>query len=132
MSEGDYMKKLVCKYCGNAEFYVLNLEETMCKCGFKLTKLSDYKTEELEEENELLVDIEQSEQINEQSNHQLEAELISKISLLKREIDKSLDEGNKEKFIQLTSELNEQEKILNVWIENPESFCSEEYQENQK
>ena len=30
------MKKLVCRKCGNDQSYVLNINETLCKCGKRL------------------------------------------------------------------------------------------------
>jgi uncharacterized protein YpiB (UPF0302 family) len=51
------------------------------------------------------------------SAHLLTTEIILDILLLKREIDRCLDEGNKERFIDLTSELNDHEKLLVIWLE---------------
>ncbi|EKN66525.1 hypothetical protein BABA_15487 [Neobacillus bataviensis LMG 21833] len=84
------MKKLVCKYCGNAEFYVLSVNETLCKCGVRLTKPSDYLREDSPKWR---------------GDQRRQAEAISKISLLKREIDKCLDERDQERFKKLTYEL---------------------------
>jgi hypothetical protein len=111
------MKKLVCKYCGNAEFYVLNFDETMCKCGFILTKPSDYKMEEPKE--------------GKKPAYKLKADLIVKISLLKGKIDICLDEGNKEKFLTLASELNKYEKQLKAMKENRELHMLERFKQNQ-
>ena len=90
------MKKLLCKYCGNAEFYVLNVNETLCKCGVRLTKLSDYRREEQWHKGQ-----------------KRQAEVVSKISLLKREIDNCLDERDPERFKKLTYELRVCQHVLN-------------------
>ncbi|MFF2447207.1 IDEAL domain-containing protein [Neobacillus sp. NPDC058068] len=92
------MKKLLCKYCGNAEFYVVNLHETVCKCGLRLTKLSDYRREGTKPA--------------EYPSQKQQADLISKISILKREIDKCLDEREQEGFHQLSLELKGCEEEL--------------------
>ncbi|MFZ7946793.1 IDEAL domain-containing protein [Neobacillus sp. 19] len=89
------MKKLVCKYCGNAEFYVLNVNETLCKCGVRLTKLSDYRN---------------APKPNKEQKRQADA--ISRVSLLKREIDKCLDERDEERFNKLTYELRVHQHYL--------------------
>ncbi|MCM3763985.1 IDEAL domain-containing protein [Neobacillus niacini] len=88
------MKKLICKYCGNKEFYVLTVHETLCKCGMHLTKPSDYRLEDDHKWKELY-----------QLEHKREASLISRISLLKRAIDKCLDERDQAGFQKLTAEL---------------------------
>ncbi|MBI0578070.1 IDEAL domain-containing protein [Neobacillus cucumis] len=89
------MRKLVCKACGNAEFYVLNVRETLCKkCGLRLTHPSDYRREESQHRKEQLY-----------LETKRQAEAISKISLLKRKIDQCLDDRDQEKFKQLTYEL---------------------------
>jgi hypothetical protein len=93
------MGLLCCRYCGNTEFFVLSVHETMCKCGFILTKLSDYRIDEPPQEIDLFP----------HSTDEQNAEVISKISLLKAEIDKCLDERNKEEFNRLSFELK---KIL--------------------
>ncbi|MBO0960976.1 IDEAL domain-containing protein [Neobacillus sp. MM2021_6] len=84
------MKKLLCKYCGNAEFYVLNVNETLCKCGVRLTKPSDYLREDSPKWR---------------GDQKRQAEVVSKISLLNREIDNCLDERDEERFKKLTYEL---------------------------
>ncbi|MCL6573523.1 MAG: IDEAL domain-containing protein [Bacillus sp. (in: Bacteria)] len=104
------MKKLSCKYCGNGEFYVLNLQETMCKCGYKLTKLSDYRMVESQTEKNSLL----------HTNDQQKAEVIAKISLLKSEIDKCLDDRNKKRFETLSLELKVLQNFLEKEVSNPE------------
>ncbi|AZU64544.1 IDEAL domain-containing protein [Neobacillus mesonae] len=95
------MKKLVCRKCGNDQFYVLHVNETLCKCGARLNKLSDYRAEwppgwkkhlELERERQ--------------------AEIIARISLLKRQIDKSLEKRDQAGFKKLTNELKACEQLL--------------------
>jgi len=88
------MKKLVCKHCGNAEFTMLQVGEALCKCGLHLTKIGDYRWEK-------------PQYWRKQStvNPKLQAEVIAKISLLKREIDKCLDERDEEGFRKRTFEL---------------------------
>ncbi|OIK16141.1 hypothetical protein BIV60_06665 [Bacillus sp. MUM 116] len=89
------MKKLVCKDCGNAEFYVVHFNETQCKkCGLHLTHPSQYRREELQQRKEhLYLEIKRK------------AEAISKISLLKRKIDQCLDAHDQEGFKKFTCEL---------------------------
>jgi uncharacterized protein YpiB (UPF0302 family) len=84
------MKKLICRNCGNAEFTVLNVGETLCKCGRRLTKSSDYQRENSQKWAE---------------NQRRRAEMISKISLLKREIDQCLDARDEEGFKKRAFEL---------------------------
>lgn len=95
------MKKLVCRYCGNKEFYVLNGNETLCKCGLHLTRPSDYRLEEDNKWKEIY-----------KMEYKRKADIISKISLLKREIDKCLDERDQAGFQRLTAELHACQKSL--------------------
>ncbi|MFJ5717140.1 IDEAL domain-containing protein [Neobacillus sp. NPDC093127] len=92
------MKKLLCKYCGNAEFFVVNLHETICKCGLRLTKLSDYRREGTKPA--------------EYPSQKRQADLISKIILLKQEIDNCLDKREQEGFHRLSLELKDCEEQL--------------------
>ena len=87
------MKKLVCRVCGNEEFKVLHVGETLCKCGLRLTKISDYASEESKMMKEFYV------------NNKRQAEVISRVSLLRRAIDESLDKRDEEEFKRLTSQL---------------------------
>jgi len=107
------MKKLVCKYCGNAEFYVLNVNETLCKCGVRLTKLSDYLKEDSPKWR------------GDQKRH---AEVISKISLLKHEIDTSLDERDPERFKKLTYEL----RACQLYLDDSKERFKERLNQNGK
>ncbi|TWD99421.1 hypothetical protein FB550_10756 [Neobacillus bataviensis] len=93
------MKKLICRNCGNEEFKVLNVGETLCRCGRRLTKLSDYQWENSQKWKE---------------DQRRRAEIISKISLLKREIDKCLDERDEEGFKKRTFEL----KLCHHFLDN--------------
>lgn len=86
------MKKLLCRDCGNAEFYMINVNEALCKCGLRLTKLSDYRWEKPKAWNEHVA-------------QKRQAENISNIILLRRQIDKCLDERDEEGFKKLTEEL---------------------------
>jgi hypothetical protein len=98
---GVYMRKLICKNCGNAEFILLGLNEKLCKCGRRLTKLSDYRWEETRRFKEI---------ISERQRRQ--AEMVSRISLLKREIDQCLDLRDKERFQKLSAELKACETVV--------------------
>ncbi|WP_066070538.1 IDEAL domain-containing protein [Neobacillus soli] len=102
------MKKLLCKYCGNAEFYVVNLHETVCKCGLRLTKLNDYRREGPQHwEDHFFPD------------QKRQAAVIAKASLLKREIDQCLDERNEERFKKLSLELKVCQKFLKTREADP-------------
>nr|WP_263324202.1 IDEAL domain-containing protein [Neobacillus sp. Marseille-Q6967] len=85
------MKKSGCKTCGSSEFFVMGSGQTLCKCGKpiqdpqKKPKTSYYKTQ---------------------------AELIAKISLLKRNIDKCLDERDEEGFNKYVFELKVCQRYL--------------------
>ena len=113
------MRKLLCKNCGNAEFYVINMNETLCKCGNRLSKLSDYRWEESKKWKEVY---------HEEQKRQ--TELIFKISLLKRKIDTCLDEGDKESFKKLTSELKACQTALKTGTPNPKARLRERVQHN--
>ncbi|MEH7300007.1 IDEAL domain-containing protein [Neobacillus drentensis] len=113
------MRKLLCKNCGNAEFYVINMNETLCKCGNRLSKLSDYRWEESKKWKEVY---------HEEQKRQ--TELIFKISLLKRKIDTCLDEGDKERFKKLTSELKACQTALKTGTPNPKARLRERVQHN--
>ncbi|MCM3570512.1 hypothetical protein [Neobacillus mesonae] len=95
------MKKLVCRKCGNDQFYVLHVNETLCKCGARLTKLSDYYAER-PSFWEKHFSLEQERQ----------AEMIARVSLLKWEIDKCLDEHDEDGFKKAANELKECQDFL--------------------
>ena len=110
------MRKLVCRNCGNAEFKVLNVGETLCKCGRRLTKLSDYQWEAPQKWKE---------------DQRRRAEIISKISLLKREIDKCLDERDEEGFKKRSLELNLCHHLLETVWQDPQERFRERIKESQ-
>ncbi|WP_423800088.1 IDEAL domain-containing protein [Neobacillus sp. SAB-20_R2A] len=97
------MKKLSCRYCGNKEFYVLSVNETLCKCGMRLKKFSDYHTERDAKWEQLF-----------RKEQKRKAELISKISLLTREIDSCLDNRDESRFQELTEELKTCWRALHI------------------
>jgi hypothetical protein len=107
------MKKLVCRYCGNKEFYLLIGNETLCKCGLHLTRPSDYR---LEDNNKW------------KAEQKRQADLISKISLLKRAIDKCLDERDQAGFQKLTAELQACQQSLR----HPHTTLKERFKKNGK
>jgi hypothetical protein len=88
------MTKLLCKVCGNDKFQLLNENEALCKCGLRLTNLSDDHSEEPKIGKERL-DLDQRRQ----------ALVITDVSLLKMAIDESLDKRDKDAFYKLTSKL---------------------------
>jgi ribosomal protein L37E len=110
------MKKLICRKCGNGEFKVLNVGETLCKCGQRLTKLSDYQWETPKKWNE---------------NQRRRAEIISKVSLLKREIDKCLDERDEEGFKKRSLELKLCYQLLETTLADPQHRLKERIKQNQ-
>ena len=110
------MRKLVCRNCGNAEFKVLNVGETLCKCGRRLTKLSDYQWEAPQKWKE---------------DQRRRAEIISKISLLKREIDKCLDERDEEGFKKRSLELKLCHHLLETVWQDPEERFRKRIKESQ-
>lgn len=114
------MKKLICKKCGNDEFTVLNVGETLCKCGLRLTKLTDYTLENTQKKKELLV-----------RDQKRRAEVISKISLLKREIDKCLDERDEAGFKKRTFELRLCQHFLESNLDHRETRFKERLKQNQ-
>ena len=60
-----------------------------------------------------------------------QAEVISKISLLKRAIDKCLDERDKETFKMLTSELRVCQHVLQKGMNDPLVYSKEGLKQNQ-
>src|SRR5919199_1693219 len=101
------MIKFVCESCGHTVFSTDNFDEIVCRCGQTLTKANDKKSTTAQDG---FID----------SVHKHIADAVLKISLLKREIDKCLDERNKEKFKKVSSELSLYEEIVNTCTENPE------------
>jgi IDEAL domain len=80
------MKDNGCKVCGSSEFFIMGSGEKRCKCGKTLN----------ENKRPFLT----------------EAELITKISLLKREIDRCLDERDQDGFHQYVLELKVNQRRL--------------------
>jgi IDEAL domain len=116
------MRELACKVCGNDGFQLLNVNETLCKCCLRLTKLSNHHSEESKRQTERFY-----------LNQRNRAEVISKVNLLKRAIDKCLDERDKETFKKLTSELKVYQHFLQKGPnnENPLIPPKKELKQNQ-
>ena len=58
------------------------------------------------------------------------AELIAKISLLKQQIDRCLDNRDREGFIQLSYELKVCQRYLGTLMNNPENTLKEHLKHN--
>jgi IDEAL domain len=95
------MSKLICKVCGNDKFQILSENEALCKCGLRLTNFGDYHSEEPKIEKKPY-----------ELDHKRQASVITKVSLLKRAIDESLDKRDKEAFYKLTSKLRVYQQYL--------------------
>ncbi|WP_338470861.1 IDEAL domain-containing protein [Niallia sp. XMNu-256] len=95
------MSRLLCEFCGNDNFKMLNEDKALCKYCYRFTNLSvDHKEElEMSEKNIELV-------------HKRQASAITKISLLKRAIDESLDKRDKNEFYSLTFKLKYYQQFL--------------------
>ena len=104
-----FMRKLVCKACGNDEFKVLKIGETLCKCGLVLTDYGDYLSIQSKKPNEKVT----------LKQKQL-ADVIARISLLKPAIDKSLDKQDEKAFKRLTSELKICQDFFNTIVKHPQ------------
>lgn len=102
------MKNLVCKLCGNDQFNIRTPDRVMCKCGLVL-KINNDKLDAAQEQ---VV----------KASQKLKAEIILRVSLLNREIDKCLDNKNKERFKNLTTELKHYHEILNTEIHLMEKY----------
>jgi hypothetical protein len=99
------MRKLLCRNCGNDQFYVVNTGGTLCTCGLRLTTRSHYRMEEkppLSKEHQ-----------------KTQADLIAKVSLLKREIDRCLDERDQAGFKKLSYELKVCQNYLETKMNDP-------------
>lgn len=101
------MTKLLCKVCGNDKFQLLNENEALCKCGLRLTNLGDDSSEELKIGKEPY-----------ELDHKRQASVITKVSLLKRAIDESLDKRDKEAFYKLSSKLRVYQQYFQTKINN--------------
>jgi hypothetical protein len=95
------MSRLLCKACGNNNFQLLNESEALCKYCYRLTNISDYLSGKQKIRNEHF-DLDQKWQ----------ALVITKVSLLKRAIDESLDKRDKKAFYKLTSILRVYQPFL--------------------
>ncbi|MGX6445573.1 IDEAL domain-containing protein [Neobacillus sp. K501] len=89
------MKENGCKVCGSSEFFVMGSGEKRCKCGRTLN----------ENKRPFLT----------------EAELITKISLLKREIDRCLDERDQQGFHQYVLKLKVNQRRLKKRMQDSRS-----------
>ncbi|MGG1679219.1 IDEAL domain-containing protein [Neobacillus sp. NRS-1170] len=92
------MKELVCKMCGNDEFIWGDSEKVVCKCGLVLKIPCENAAQE-----KLM-----------KASQKLKTEIIVKVSLLTKEIDKCLDDRNKRRFHKLSAELKQYNEILNT------------------
>jgi uncharacterized protein YpiB (UPF0302 family) len=101
------MTKLLCKVCGNDKFQVLNENEALCKCGLRLTNLSDNHREDSKPGQERF-----------DLDFKRQASVITKVSLLKRAIDESLDQRNKEAFYKLSSRLRVYQQYFQTKMNN--------------
>ncbi|WP_462410265.1 IDEAL domain-containing protein [Neobacillus sp. Marseille-QA0830] len=108
------MRKLKCRYCGNDEFFVIDVGVNWCKCGLLLTQPIDY-ARELPPKRNKHISMEQ----------RCQAEIITKMSLLQREIDQCLDERNQEKFQRLTYELKVCRHYLGLKAADPQGQLHE-------
>lgn len=84
-----------CKTCGSAEFFVMGSGEKRCKCGRTLKDKKAFS--------------------------ETYANLITKISLLKREIDRCLDDRDQEGFNKYVFELKVCQRYLNKGMNHSSS-----------
>jgi uncharacterized protein YpiB (UPF0302 family) len=114
------MGKLLCKVCGNDKFQVLNVNEALCKCGLRLTNLNDHLSKErnIGKEHFYL-------------DQKRQAEVITKVSLLKRAIDECLDVRDQEAFKKLTSELLVYQQVLQKGVYVHRVTSKERLKQNQ-
>ena len=98
------MTKLLCKVCGNDKFQLLNENEALCKCGLRLTNLGEGDSKRGKEHFDL--------------DYKRQASVITKISLLKRSIDESLDKRDKEAFYKLSSKLRVYQQYFQTKMNN--------------
>jgi hypothetical protein len=101
------MTKLLCKVCGNDKFQLLNENEALCKCGLRLTNLGDDHSEETKIGKDPY-----------ELDHKRQASVITKVSLLKRAIDESLDKRDKEAFYKLSSKLRVYQQYFQTKMNN--------------
>lgn len=101
------MTKLLCKVCGNDKFQLLNENEALCKCGLRLTNLGEGQSEKPKIGKECF-----------DLDYKRQASVITKVSLLKRSIDESLDKRDKEAFYKLTSKLKVYQQYFQTKMNN--------------
>jgi hypothetical protein len=101
------MTKLLCKVCGNDKFQLLNENEALCKCGLRLTNLGDDHSEEPKIGKDPY-----------ELDHKRQASVITRVSLLKRAIDESLDKRDKEAFYKLSSKLRVYQQYFQTKMNN--------------
>ena len=101
------MTKLLCKVCGNDKFQLLNENEVLCKCGLRLTNLGDDHNEKPKIGQERF-----------DLDYKQQASVITKVSLLKRAIDESLDQRDKDAFYKLTSKLRVYQRYFQTKMNN--------------
>ena len=100
------MTKLLCKVCGNDKFQLLNENEALCKCGLRLTNLGEDHSETKIGKERFDLD------------YKRQASVITKVSLLKRSIDESLDKRDKEAFYKLSSKLKVYQQYFQTKMNN--------------
>jgi IDEAL domain len=98
------MTKLLCKVCGNDKFQLLNENEALCKCGLRLTNLGEDHSKIGKERFDL--------------DYKRQASVITKVILLKRSIDESLDKRDKEAFYKLSSKLKVYQQYFQTKMNN--------------
>ena len=98
------MTKLLCKVCGNDKFQLLNENEALCKCGLRLTNLGEVHSKIGKERFDL--------------DYKRQASVITKVILLKRSIDESLDKRDKEAFYKLSSKLKVYQQYFQTKMNN--------------
>ena len=100
------MTKLLCKVCGNDKFQLLNENEALCKCGLRLTNLGEGEGDSKRGKEHFDLD------------YKRQASVITKVSLLKRAIDESLDKRDKEAFYKLSSKLKVYQQYFQTKMNN--------------
>lgn len=97
------MSELLCKFCGNDDFKMVNETKALCKYCYRFTFLKDEQRKKLKIKNE---------NFDQDQNQNWMASVIMKVSLLKRAIDESLDKRDKKEFDKLTSILKVYQQFL--------------------
>jgi hypothetical protein len=95
------MEKIICKCCGNEFLLGGHSGKVICQCG-SILRISGT----LSEQERVF-----------KASQKLKAEIILQASLIRREIDRCLDDRNKERFQKLSSQLRQLHDILNKeWL----------------